>query len=133
MNKSRLIEVLKSLSKWEMQRLEKYLASPYHNTRADVIALYEHIAFALRENLEAALDKKYTYEKLFPNRTLSGFLPLRNIDKTTRQSAFTSHALTADANSPSLFVKPLKQLMPNNKKSPRTAPPNSFAAQLYKK
>jgi len=68
MNKSRLIGVLKSLSKWEMQRLEKYLASPYHNTRSDVVQLYKHIAFALRENVEAALDKKYTYEKLFPNQ-----------------------------------------------------------------
>jgi len=72
MDKSRLMEVLKSLSKWEMQRLEKYLASPYHNTRADVAQLYKHIAFALRENVEGALDKKYTYEKLFPNQAYDG-------------------------------------------------------------
>jgi len=72
MNKSRLIEVLKSLSKWEMRRLEKYLASPYHNTRSDVTQLYQHIDFALRENIEAALDKKYAYEKLFPSQPYDG-------------------------------------------------------------
>ncbi len=68
MKKSRLIEVLEALSGQEVERLGKFLASPYHNTRADVLGLYEHIAFALRQNMEHILDKKYTYEKLFPGK-----------------------------------------------------------------
>jgi len=68
MKESRLIEVLKALSKQEMERLGKFLTSPYHNTRMDVLRLYEHIAFALQHNLEKALDKKYTYQKLFSGK-----------------------------------------------------------------
>ena len=63
-----MIEVFEALSEQEMQRLGKFLLSPYHNTRADVVQLYEHIAFALRQNLDKILDKKYTYEKLFPGQ-----------------------------------------------------------------
>jgi len=65
MQKSRLIEVLKSFSKQEMQQ---FLVSPYHNKRTDIVRLYEHINFAFRENLEDMLDKKYTHDKLFPKR-----------------------------------------------------------------
>jgi len=64
MQKSRLLEVFRSMSKQEMQQLSKFLASPYHNTRVDVTRLYEHIDFAFRENLESTLDKKYTHDKL---------------------------------------------------------------------
>jgi len=68
MKKSRLIEVFEALSKQEVQRLGKFLASPYHNTREDVVQLYEHIAFALGQNLEEILDKKYMHNKLFPQK-----------------------------------------------------------------
>lgn len=68
MQKSRLIEVLRSMPRREMQQLGKFLASPYHNTRTDVTRLYEHVRFAFRENLEETLDKKYTYAKVFPNQ-----------------------------------------------------------------
>jgi len=69
MQKSRLLEVFWSMSKQEMQQLGRFLASPYHNTRADVVRLYEHIDFAFRENLESTLDKKYTHDKLFPKQS----------------------------------------------------------------
>ena len=65
MKKSRLIEVLKSLSNREMKALGEYLASPYFKKREGVVQLYEYIASALRSNDEAALDKKNTYQKLF--------------------------------------------------------------------
>ena len=68
MKKSRLIEVFEALSKQEVQRLGKFLVSPYHNTREDVVQLYEHIAFAFGQNLEEILDKKYMHSKLFPQK-----------------------------------------------------------------
>jgi len=68
MKKSRLIEVLQSFSEREMRQFGKYLASSYLNTQADVTRLYEHIAHSLRRNDDAALDKKRTYQQLFPKQ-----------------------------------------------------------------
>ncbi len=69
MKKSRLIEVLRSFSERELRQFSKYLASPYLNTQADVARLYEHIAPALRQNKDGALDKKQAYQALFPKQT----------------------------------------------------------------
>ena len=88
MKKSRLIEVLEALSGQEMERLGKFLASPYHNTREDVLQLYKHVAFALRQNLEHILDKKYTYEKLFPDKPYK--------DATMRHVMYVLLQLTED-------------------------------------
>jgi len=68
MQKSRLIEVLRSFSERERLQFDKYLASPYHNTQVDLLRLYQHIAFALQQKIDAALDKEYVYEKLFPKQ-----------------------------------------------------------------
>ncbi len=68
MKKSRLIEVLKSLSNREMKALGEYLASPYFKKREGVGQLYEYIALALRSNDEIVLDKKNAYQKLFPKQ-----------------------------------------------------------------
>lgn len=69
MKKSRLIEVLRSFSERELRQFNKYLASPYLNTQADVTRLYEHITLALRQNKDGALDKKQAYQALFPKQT----------------------------------------------------------------
>jgi len=68
MQKSRLIEVLRSFSEREIRQFEEYLNSPYHNKLEDLSRLYKHIAFALEQKIDAALDKTYVYEKLFPKR-----------------------------------------------------------------
>jgi len=86
MQKSRLIEVLRSFSEREKQQFDKYLTSPYHNTQADLVRLHQHIAFALQQKIDAALDKKYVYEKLFPERLY------KDIDVRVMMSALLKHA-----------------------------------------
>ncbi len=69
MQKSRLIEIFRSFSERERQQFDKYLASPYHNTQANLLRLYQHIAFVLQQKIDAALDKEYVYDKLFPKQS----------------------------------------------------------------
>ncbi len=86
MQKSRLIEVLRSFSERERQQFDKYLASPYHNTHPDLLRLHQHITFALQQKIDAALDKKYVHEKLFPKQ------PYKDIDMRVLMSALLKHA-----------------------------------------
>jgi len=86
MQKSRLIEVLRSFSERERQQFDKYLASPYHNTQADLLRLHKHIAFALQQKLDAALDKKYIHEKLLPRQ------PYKDIGMRVLMSALLKQA-----------------------------------------
>ncbi len=109
MQKSRLLEVFRVMSKQEMQQLGKFLASPYHNTRADVVRLYEHIDFAFRENLEATLDKKYTHDKLFPKQAykdLNMRLVMSRLLKLT-EDFLAIEQYRRDTTAPSLYLAEL--------------------------
>jgi len=125
MQKSRLIEVLRSMPRREMQQLSKFLASPYHNTRTDVIRLYEHIHFAFRENLEETLDKKYTYEKVFSNQAYKApnmLLVMSRLLQLTEDFLVIEQCRRDEA-----AVIPSSLPTTNKKKCLRTAPPTNFA------
>jgi hypothetical protein len=66
MEKSRLIQVLRSFSKKEFRELRKWLHSPAHNQREDVQLMLEY--FLKKDHLSdaRALDKEVVFADLFP-------------------------------------------------------------------
>ena len=57
MQKSTLVEIIGSLSRKEIRDLNKWLQSPAHNQRQDVIRLFEYICKHL-DNGETGLEKE---------------------------------------------------------------------------
>ncbi len=55
------------MSVYRRNRLRKFLLSPYHNQREDVVALFEHIDRRLGENW-VLLQKKPTFRAVYPGQ-----------------------------------------------------------------
>lgn len=66
MQKSVLVEIIESLDKKEMRDVTKWLQSPAHNQREDVIKLFEYICKKLTN--EEALAKEKVWKYVFPNQ-----------------------------------------------------------------
>ncbi len=69
---SRIVEVIESLSPKELDRLQLFLRSPYHNQgyNADkIVDLYDHVLGAYRRDALQQLDKKSLNERYFPEHT----------------------------------------------------------------
>lgn len=66
MQNSQLILVLSSLSKKENRELRKWLVSPIHNQRSDVVQLYEYLTSGNRLEDDKSLEKERIYRKLYP-------------------------------------------------------------------
>ncbi|MFK7979218.1 MAG: hypothetical protein AB8G86_04505 [Saprospiraceae bacterium] len=67
MLKSRLIQVLRTFSKKEFRELNKWVNSPFHNQRADVIALYNYLMNANHLFDDGLLNKVLIFNKIYPN------------------------------------------------------------------
>lgn len=67
----KLISLLQTFSKYELNRFRKFLLSPYLNDQEDLTRLFELLNDALREGDEAvaALDKAAVWKSLFPKRS----------------------------------------------------------------
>ena len=66
MYKSKLFEVFFALAQNEQRALGKFVRSPYHNQREDVVMLYDYM-YAHRDLLDReVLRKRKTFENLFP-------------------------------------------------------------------
>jgi hypothetical protein len=65
MQKSVLVEILRSLSRKELRDIQKWLQSPSHNQRQDVIRLFDHLSRNLT-NGEEALEKENAWKAVFP-------------------------------------------------------------------
>ncbi|GIV31112.1 MAG: hypothetical protein KatS3mg029_0463 [Saprospiraceae bacterium] len=65
MEKSHLVEVLRTLSKKEIRDLRKWLLSPAHNQRQDVVVLFEYLVDGNNLWSEKALSKESAYEVVF--------------------------------------------------------------------
>jgi len=142
MKKSRLIQILKSFSEREMKTLGKYLASPYFKKREGVVQLYEHIVLVLRSNDEAALDKKNTYRKLFPNqayndvalrlimsdllRQTEGFLAIERY----QQDVLTQNIYLAQSYRHRKLAKPFQHTLKNARSAQQKKPSYSADAQF---
>ena len=69
MKKNDLIPIFQSFSKKEVKDFKKWLLSPAHNSREDVVLLYEYLI--LDENLygSATLEKESEFGSIFTNET----------------------------------------------------------------
>ncbi len=65
MYKSQLIQVLRSCSKKERRDLRKWLQSPIHNQRTDVVVLLDYLTENNHLDQEIALEKEKVYATLF--------------------------------------------------------------------
>ena len=66
----KLLSLLRTFSKYELNRLRKFLLSPYFNDQEEVVQLFELINEAVRNGDAAleALDKSTVWEALYPDR-----------------------------------------------------------------
>lgn len=66
MQKSNLIFILRSLSKKELRDFKKWLASPMHNQREDIIKAYDYLTFENYLFDDEAIDKHIIFQKIYP-------------------------------------------------------------------
>lgn len=67
MQKSRLLELFKSLDKIEVKKLRKWVRSPFFNQREDVILLFDYLEKNRPFEKAARLHREYIFSKIFPN------------------------------------------------------------------
>jgi hypothetical protein len=67
MQKSVLIEIIKSLDRKEIREVRKWLQSPFHNQRQDVVDLFEYLHKFLAK-AESIPEKEGAWAALFPGR-----------------------------------------------------------------
>lgn len=68
MFKSKLINLLKTLSKDELKKFGEYLDSPIFNKREQSCQLYNLIAPHAPDYLDKSLDRHFVFKKLFPQK-----------------------------------------------------------------
>lgn len=68
MKESRLIELLRTLTKQELKQLRDFVKSPYHNKNKHVIALFGLIEKAAPDFDKKLPDKQKAFRKLFPGK-----------------------------------------------------------------
>jgi len=69
MQKSRLIELFKTLDKTEVKKLRKWVRSPFFNQREDVVSLFDYLDKNRPLEKNEHLDRHYIFSKIFPNAT----------------------------------------------------------------
>ncbi len=67
MKNSQLITILRALDKKECRELRKWLQSPFHNQRADVIALFDYLLAGNHLEEEKFLRKERVFRKIYPD------------------------------------------------------------------
>ncbi|MEM1321374.1 MAG: hypothetical protein AAGG75_14055 [Bacteroidota bacterium] len=65
MDKSRLIELLQTFDKKDVRACRKFLQSPLHNQRQDVLDLFEYLVPLIPFTRKRYIEKSYVYEKLY--------------------------------------------------------------------
>jgi hypothetical protein len=71
MKKSRLIHILKTFNKKEARELRKWLLSPAHNQREDVLHLFEYLFEKNHLERDKYLEKEKVFRKIYPNEAYS--------------------------------------------------------------
>ncbi len=69
MHQSRLVEVFRILDKKDLRNLEKYVKSPFFNTRKDVIDLFSYLRKLHPFKKNKGLHREEIYQALFPGTT----------------------------------------------------------------
>lgn len=68
MEKSKLIEILKTFSKEEMKSFKEFVNSPFFNRNKSVIKLYEIVRKSSPDFCSVSIRKENIYKKLFPGK-----------------------------------------------------------------
>ncbi|MEM1123212.1 MAG: hypothetical protein AAGJ18_22415 [Bacteroidota bacterium] len=68
MQDSRLLEIFQQLTKKEIRALGKFVHSPYHNQRKDVIALFDYLRLTDWTNNPELSTRKKAFQYVFPNQ-----------------------------------------------------------------
>jgi hypothetical protein len=71
MQNSRLVEIFQKLDKKELRELGKFVQSPFHNQREDVILLYDYLLKFVKSKKTIAIDKENVFSYLYPNEVYS--------------------------------------------------------------
>ena len=66
MKNSHLISIIRSFSKKEVREFRKWLRSPAHNQREDVVCLFEYLIVPKHLDHEKYLEKERIFAKIFP-------------------------------------------------------------------
>ena len=69
MKKSRLIHIFRTLTKKEIRLLRKWLESPAHNQRADVLTLFEYLVKNDRYLQDKYVVKEKVFGRIYKNET----------------------------------------------------------------
>lgn len=69
MQKSKLIELLKTFDKKELREFKEYLASPLFNKNQDLSIFYEYLKKQAPEFKEKKMERQQVYKSIFPKRT----------------------------------------------------------------
>ncbi len=69
MEKSHLVHILRVLDKKEVKELRKWVNSPAHNLRQDVIDLFEYLVAGQHLSTEKHLEKEGVFQAIFPSKT----------------------------------------------------------------
>jgi hypothetical protein len=85
MKNSQVINILGVLSKKEHRELRKWLISPVHNQRSDVVQLYEYLLAPGRLEDDKALEKERIFKKLYPKEAYSD-LQMRQVIHFLREA-----------------------------------------------
>jgi hypothetical protein len=68
MEKSQLIQLLKTLDRKECREFRKWLQSPAHNLRQDVIDLFDYLLSGNHLETKKALEKNRVYKAIYPGQ-----------------------------------------------------------------
>lgn len=66
MKNSQLVEIARTLSKKEVREIKKWLASPAHNHRDDVVQLFDYLLQGQHLEVDKFLEKTRVFKKIFP-------------------------------------------------------------------
>ena len=68
----KLVSLLQTFSKYELNRFRKFLLSPYFNEQEDLVRLFELLNAALRteDNVDTMLDKQGVWKSLYPGKKI---------------------------------------------------------------
>ena len=68
MQDSRLIEIFQNLDKKEVRGLGKFVKSPFHNQREDVVLLYNYLVNYIKNPTNISVDKRTVFKAIFSNK-----------------------------------------------------------------
>jgi len=71
MENSQLVRILRTFDKKEVREFRKWVNSPAHNLRQDVVDLFEYLAAGNHLHSEGSLQKEKVFEAIYPAKTFS--------------------------------------------------------------